>query len=220
MSEPCSTNFVIGISSTSGGGKTTLVKKAAELLDNAATLFLDDYDHEMVSPKDMDRWLKNGADMNEWKTPSFARDVRALRNGESVVSPVDGTPIQATKFIVIEEPSGRTRDEMAESIDFMVLIDTPLEIGFARRLLRSMENISFEGIEEATKEELAKAIKDIVEFLRGEASQFLDTWRAIYIEVQKQVEPSCDLILDGCLPVDELAKQLVEAVKKRRKSLA
>ena len=158
--------------------------------------------------------------MNEWKTPSFARDVRALRNGESVVSPVDGTPIQATEFIVIEEPSGRTRDEMAESIDFMVLIDTPLEIGFARRLLRNMGNISFEGMEEATKEELARAIKDIVEFLRAEASRFLDTWRAVYIEVQKQVEPDCDLILDGCLSVDELANQLVEAVKKRRKNLA
>ncbi len=45
MQESRSTNFVIGISSTSGGGKTTLVKKTAELLD-AATLFFDDYDSE------------------------------------------------------------------------------------------------------------------------------------------------------------------------------
>ncbi len=168
----------------------------------------------------MEKWFRDGADMNEWKTPNFARDVRALRNGESVVSPVDGTPIQATEFIVIEEPSGRTRDEMAESIDFMVLIDTPLEIGLARRLLRNMRNISLENVEKATKEELARGIVEIVEFQRGELRGFLDSARALYIEVQRQVEPDCDLILDGCLPVEELAEQLIKAVKERRKSMA
>ena len=129
MAESHFTNFVIGISSTSGGGKTTLVKKAAELLD-AATLFFDDYDSETKYPKDMDKWFRDGADMNEWKTPNFAGDVNALRKGENIVYPVDGAIIQPTEFIVIEEPTGRTRDEMAENIDFMVLIDTPFEIGY------------------------------------------------------------------------------------------
>jgi len=217
VSESHPTNFVIGISSTSGGGKTTLVRKAAELLD-AATLLFDDYDSETTYPKNLSEWLRNGADINEFETPNFARDVRALRYGESIVYPAGGTVIQPTEFIIIEDPTGRARDEMADNIDFVVLIDTPLEIGFARRLLRNMSHMSLENVEKATKEDLVKAIKDILEFMRGEVSSFLDTNRSIYIEVLKQVKPGCDLVLDGCLPADELAKQLVEAVKKRRMS--
>ena len=129
-----SPNYVIAVSSVSGGGKTTLVKSAAFLL-RGTTLDFDDYASISQYPPDLKKWVEDGADVNEWKTPQFAQDLAALRRGESIVSPLDGASILPSEFIVIEEPMGRERVEMASLIDFVAVIDTPLDIALARRLL-------------------------------------------------------------------------------------
>jgi len=54
-------SFVIAVGSTSGGGKTTLVKRTAELL-SASTLFFDDYAKGPDYPRDIPAWLENGGD--------------------------------------------------------------------------------------------------------------------------------------------------------------
>lgn len=225
MSESNFTNFVISISSYSGGGKSTLVRKTAELLDNATTLYFDDYANKSrkAYPRDIKKWFKDGADINEFKTPNFAKDVRALRNGENIVSVLDGTTISPTEFIVIEDPTGRARYEMKEIIDFVVLIDTPLEVSLVRRLLRDIDhmiNISKfppEGMIKATKEKLAQSYTGLINYLKSYLNSFLNPWREIYIEIQSQVEVNCDIILDGLLPADELAKELTKVVRNKRK---
>ncbi len=200
--------FVVAVSSASGGGKTTLVTGAAELLD-ATTLFFDDYRDVSEYPQDMKKWVADGADLNEWKTPKFAEDLAALKRGESVVSPAGGATITPTEFIVIEEPMGRGRDEMAKSIDFVALIDTPLDIALARNLLRVDGTNTSANMRQGTKELLIASSRDFVR-------DYLDVSRAVYIAVQDQVAADCDLILDGRLPPDELAEQLVSAVHRAR----
>jgi len=118
------TYFVIAISSVSGGGKTTLVHKTAERL-NASVLLFDDYRTVSQHPHTQ-QWLDGGCDIDEWQTPQFARDVAALKRGEPVTLPESGRIVQPTEFIVIEEPMGRARAEMAPHIDFVAVIDTPL----------------------------------------------------------------------------------------------
>ena len=208
-------SFVVAVSSASGGGKTTLVTKAGELL-GAATLFFDDYRDALTYPQDMKKWVDDGADLNLWKTPQFADDLAALKRGESVVSPVGGATIASSEFIVIEEPMGRGRDEMAKSIDFVVLIDTPLDIAMARRFLRLADTNPLADIEQTTKEQLQEHVEGLLGFLTGELQGYLDVSRAVYIAVQEQVAADCDLMLDGRLPADELAEQLVEAAKQAR----
>ncbi len=225
MTELSFTNFVITISSFSGGGKSTLVRKTASLLDNATTLYFDDYANKSrkAYPRDIKKWFKDGADINKFKTPNFATDVRALRNGEKIVSILDGTTISPTEFIVIEDPTGRTRDEMKQNIDFAVVIDTPLDVALTRRLLRDIDhliNISKfppEGMIKATKEKLAQSYTGLITYLKSYLISFLNPWRDIYIEIQRQVEVNCEIILDGLLSADELAKELVKVVKDKRK---
>ncbi len=212
VSQP--TNFVIAVSSVSGGGKTTLVKKTVELLAGVA-LFFDDYAAVSKYPSDMKKWVEHGADVNAWQTPQFASDLAALRNGESIISPLDGATIRPAEFIVIEEPMGRERAEMRPHIDFVAVIDTSLEIALARRLLRDLGPISLEEVEAVTKEELAVGIAKIVTHLRDYLSGYLDSGRALYAAVQEQAKATCDLGLDGALPADELARQLVTAVRKK-----
>ena len=63
-----SPSYIIAVSSVSGGGKTTLVKKIAEFL-RGTTLFFDDYASVSEYPPDIKKWVEDGADVNEWKTP-------------------------------------------------------------------------------------------------------------------------------------------------------
>ena len=200
-----STSFVVAVSSAPGGGKTTLVTGAAELL-GAATLFFDDYRDASTYPPALTKWVADGADLNLWETPKFAEDLAALKRGERIESAAGGATISPTEFIVIEEPMGRGRDEMAKSIDFVALIDTPLDIALARNLLRVDGTNTSANMRQATKELLIASSRDFVR-------DYLDVSRAVYIAVQEQVAADCDLILDGRLPPDELAEQLVEAVR-------
>jgi hypothetical protein len=215
MSHP--PNYIIAVSAVSGGGKTTLVKSTADLLRGTA-LFFDDYASVSEYPTDIKKWVEDGADVNEWKTPQFAQDLAALRRGDSIVSPIDGASILPSEFIVIEEPMGRNRAEMASLIDFVAVIDTPLEIALARRLLRDLGPISVEDIEKATKEQLAEGVVKIITYLNDYLSGYLDAGRDLYIAVQERAKENCDLVLDGSLSVDELAQQLVTAVKDKART--
>jgi hypothetical protein len=39
------------------------------------------------------------------------------------------------------------------------------------------------------------------------------TWaREAYLDQDRQIKPLCDLVVDGCLPVDELARQILLAI--------
>ena len=210
-----STSFVIAVSSATGGGKTTLVTGAAELL-GATMLFFDDYRDASTYPPDLKKWVADGADLNLWKTPKFAKDLAALKRGESIESAAGGATISLSEFIVIEEPMGRGRGEMAKSIDFVALIDTPLDIAMARRFLRLADTNPLADIEQTTKEQLRAHVEGLLGFLTGELRSYLDASRAVYIAVQEQVTADCDLVLDGRLPPDELAEQLVEAVRSAR----
>jgi hypothetical protein len=216
MPETYPANFVIAIGSISGGGKTTLVKKTAERL-NAPWLLFDEYKTVSRYPQDLRKWLDEGADVNEWKTPQFARDVAALRRGESVTSPRDGRIVQPSEYIVIEEPMGRSRAEMAPHIDFVAVIDTPLEIALCRGIMRDTNHFHIDDLETASREELVHSQEGLYDYLRGYLGFYLYALREFYIAEYEQAAATCDLVLDGQLPADELAGQLVAAVETARK---
>jgi uridine kinase len=207
-------NYVIAVSSISGGGKSTLVRKTAELL-NGSTLLFDEYRASSHYPQDTGQWLADGADFNEWETPDFARDVAALKIGKSVTAPRENRVVHPAEFIVIEEPMGRVRAEMAPHIDFVAFINTPLEIGLARRLARDVDYLELKDLENATHEELTQDYKRLFIHVSGYLQYYLDIGRDLYRAIHEQAIATCDLVLDGQLPVDELAAQLVTTVRER-----
>lgn len=216
MSESHLAHFVVAVSSVSGGGKTTLVKKTAEWL-NASWLLFDEYKTVSHYPKDVRKWVDDGADVDEWKTPQFARDVAALKRGATVPSPRDGRIVEPSEYILIEEPMGRARAEMAPHIDFVAVIDTPLEIALCRGVMRDASHWLVEDPEDASKKQLVDSQKGLWDYLRGYLGYYLYVLREFYIAVYEQAAATCDLVLDGTLTPDELAEQLVAAVKKARK---
>ena len=221
-----SRNIVIAVSSVSGGGKTTLVRNAAREL-GAVALFFDDYaEHEDPYPPDLQQWVQSGVDVNALRTPQFAEDVASLRAGRSIRLPPSrnsggdtlgrqsGSVVDPSGFIIIEEPTGGCRDEMAPHIDFVVVIDTPLEIALARRLLRDTASLPTRGPLRHFSSWLnaRRHLNHTREFLKN----YVQGTRVVYQRIAAQAIANCDLVLNGATTEpNELCRQLVLAVKQQ-----
>lgn len=202
MSPPASTAFVLVIAGTSGAGKTSLVRKTAELLGAAASLHFDDYRAVSRYPPDLAAWVAAGADPDEWRTPQLAADLRALRQGQPVSLPGDRGTLQPQPYLVVEDPFGRARREMAPSIDFVVYLDLPIDVAMARKLRREVNGT-------ARDDGLQAALDCLNEFLTG----FLEgSWRELYLAANRSARESCDLVLDGMRPLEDLAREIVGRV--------
>ncbi|HSH82005.1 MAG TPA: hypothetical protein VLA19_26055 [Herpetosiphonaceae bacterium] len=204
MPAPQAAVAVIAIAGPSGGGKTTLVQHVAALLDNATQVLFDDYAAVSTYPDDLSRWVATDADPTQWQTPRLADDLRALRMGVPVLHPGGTTLLQPTHYIVMEEPFGRERQEMAPLIDFVVVIDVPLEIALARRIQRTFTR----GLEQWSAEQVLGLVDSYLQ-------EYIAWGSALYSIVNSRALASCDLAVDGRQPAKQLAEQIAMAVRRR-----
>lgn len=199
--------FVVGLSSPSGGGKTTLVRRLAAIASNAVIISFDEYDDfgegANVHPPDLQEWLAAGADYNAWQMPRLLHDIKQLKQGKSIFSPIDGAPIWPQPLLLLDIAFGRAHAELSAYLDFMVYIDTPLDVALARRLQRDYFTRNDVDPQMALQE------------IHAMTATYLSWARAAYLEMDRQVKPQCDLVVDGCLPVDVLTGQILGAVKER-----
>lgn len=231
--------FVIAISGASGAGKSALVKSLAHRLGDVVTLHFDDYSPRYFStsnyPASLAKWIADGADPSAWETPQLVQDLRALRQGKSItlpeykevskpatfilralgrrtplVFPRNERIIRPATYIVLEEPFGRGREGMKELIDFVIALDTPLEVALARRLLEIPDIPYF--IEHPNEQ-----YPTMLGFLRG---YLYSSGRDLYMVVNEQIRKNCDLVLDGMKPIDELAEEAAVHVRTAASALA
>ncbi len=122
--------------------------------------------------------------------------------GNHIISPADGSKVSPTEYIVFDAPLGRAHCDTGRFIDFMVFIDTPLDVAMARRLLRAM-TVAEAGAEDAIK------------IIEVELSSYLGGARMLYVEFQDRIKRDCELIVDGCLTLDELAGAIHAKIPQR-----
>lgn len=171
MNQPVS----IGVSAAAGGGKSTLVRALGERIDGAVMVFFDD--HPVTMPTNPLQWLADGADFNDWKSDSLEAELTSLREQK--------VPI------VFEAPLGRAHNATGRFIDFLVFIDTPLEVALARWVRRRLgESSSVEEI---------PVLLDIYETVL----------RPVYLEQRRQVMPGADLVVDGLQDVEVWVDQVM-----------
>ena len=190
--------FVIAISGSAGAGKTTLVNVLAERLGGAAKLFFDDfsadckwwplYGPEAAAGDHYQKWLREGGNPDHYvSAPQFAAALRTLRNGAAQVS--------VNRFVVIEEPWGRSRRETAEMIDFVAHIDLLLDVALCRRLLHDAEQGG-----------------NILKVIR----QYHDLNFTYYYQHNRETPGrTADLVMDGMRTPDELAADLIDTLKSK-----
>ena len=195
--------FVIAIAGHSGAGKSTVIENLVSQLGNANSLSLDEYESSSIYPSTM-KWLEDGANPNEFQSVQFVADITTLKNGNGILHPITGKKIEAASFLIVEEPFGRERKALHDLIDLVVYIDVPLEVAYARKLARKNEFLPWEDDPET-----------FISNLRGNLEWFLGSGREFYLALARRVQPNCDLILDGTLPVESITSQILAVIEKR-----
>ena len=195
-------SLVIAVSGTSGAGKSSVIATTAEMLMGAARLHFDDYVTLGNDIAQIRAWIDAGADPDEIKTPVMAVDLRNLIAGKPVQPPNGGSIVHPANYIMIEEPFGRARQELAGLIDLTVYIDVPPDVALARRIVREIASPQ-------------KQAAQLVGEIEGQLLAFLAIGRDAYLAAARAARDSADLLLDGMLPIDELAATIVEEVRRR-----
>ncbi|MHA1121389.1 MAG: uridine kinase family protein [Candidatus Heimdallarchaeota archaeon] len=186
--------FVLGIAGPSGSGKSTSVNKVAALLEDSDTMFYDDY------------------------RPNYDKlteDLGELRKGNPITYPIKKRIIQPKKYIVIEEPTGRQRKGMKDKIDFLVYINIPLEISFARVLLRSLEqsedngiNTFYETIGPQFEPRFSEKPTKLMHIMHWQLRMYLLEHREIYLRDHIINKKDADLVIDGMKSKEDIANEI------------
>ena len=205
--KPIANSFVIGICSPSGGGKTALTQKLAELLDDCVTISFDDYGDPFWDIPNFEYWLTHGANLNLISTPKLVQDLQALRNGQQILSTSNQEIIEPKKIILFDTLVGRSQHATGNLIDYLVYINTPLELALARRIMRMLSEIPTDNMNMVPTRE---KIEGLSEFLAAYSSQ--SGPRQIYQAIHNQVMNFSDLILDGEKSINSLAADVLAAV--------
>jgi len=93
-------------------------------------------------------------------------------------------------YLILDYPFAYCHDTIKPYIDTAFFIDTPLDIALARRILRDMSD--------ATADEI-----------RDDLEMYLKHARIAYIQMQKDILPSSDYVIDGTLSVEEIVNEIV-----------
>ena len=93
-------------------------------------------------------------------------------------------------YLILDYPFAYCHDTIKPYIDTAFFIDTPLDIALARRILRDMSN--------ATADEI-----------RHDLEMYLKYARTAFIQMQKDILPSSDYVIDGTLSIDEIVNEII-----------
>lgn len=189
MAQSCP--FIIGFSGISGAGKSTLVRELGKRLQTTA-LYWDDFDPISQAPLDYVKWFETSRNYEEWVYDELAHTLKQLKAGQTITCPATKQLLLPTKYILFDAPLGYCHKATGTLIDFLVCIDTPLDIALARRLLRDYQKNPHH------------------ENMMQELQLYLTLSRPLFILTPK--EKQCDLLLDGSLSLDALCQNVLHSL--------
>ena len=198
---------VIAIAGPVGAGKSTLVGGLAARLASATTIHFDHYERMTEQPiEEVRRWMLDGADVNRMPVPGLAEALRELKGGHAVTDPLTGGAIPAAKCILFETQFGRRHAATGCHIDFLVWIDTPLDIALARKVRQ------FSGqLDPRNREE----VNAFAPWLTGYLDNYLEVVGGLLRVQRDTVGADADLVIDGALEPAELMRRVEHAIQER-----
>ena len=96
-------------------------------------------------------------------------------------------------YVILDYPFAYCHEQIRKYIDVAFFIDTPLDIALARRILRDMGNASG---------------KDI----RKDLTRYLKYARIAFVQMQKDILPSSDYVIDGTMSTEYIAKEIINII--------
>jgi len=160
---------VVVISGMGGSGKTTLVKELSKKYPNSKRISFDDYDIDAL-PDAPPISMPIEIAVNQYDISALLADLKAAYGTYS--------------YLFVDFPFGYKHEAIKEYIDKVIYIKTPLDICFARRLIRDF------------KDETVSSIQSM-------AKNYLEFGRPIFINYERFINQDTDLVVDGTLDVDK-----------------
>ena len=201
-------SYIIAVAAPVGGGKTSLVRSIATLLQNAETISFDHY--ENISHESVDvliRWMEKGGEFNEFIIPALVEDLKKLKSGHSVIDPLTKREITAEKYIIFEMPLGKEHADTAVYIDLLIWVDLPLDIALARKIREYTDVI----LAQYEREKYRECIQWMNTYLTNYLLMIGDMMR-----LQKtRVRRNADIIVDGRSDVRNMAEYVVQEIVRR-----
>jgi uridine kinase len=197
-------NRVIAVAGAVGAGKSTLVRALAARLADSTSIQFDHFERMTERPiEDVRLWIQEGADVDKLPVPGLAEALDALKLGRAVVDPLTGAEIPAAKHILLETQFGRRHKATGRHIDFLIWIDTPLDIALARKVRQFVNDLDPGDLAGAASfaRWLADYLENYVEVVGG------------LLRMQREtVAAQADLVVDGASGPDEQARVVERAI--------
>ena len=194
---------IIAVASIIGGGKTSFVKAIAERLKDATTIHYDHYERATEeSANSLIKWMRNGADFNDFVIPGLPEDLEKLKRGGSVKDPLTGIEIRSDKYIIFEMPLGKEHKLTAAYIDMLIWIEIPFDIALARK------------IKEFTRDCLKGQVdhrKRII-WLDGYLDNYLGIVRKILQIQEERVSINADIIINGENDLETMVQEATDQI--------
>jgi uridine kinase len=199
-------NRVIAIAGSVGAGKSTLVRGLASRLPSATAIHFDHYERMTEQPIEKIRqWMKDGADLNEMPVPGLADALRALKEGRGVQDPLTGRTVQPASSILFETQFGRQHAATGQHIDFLVWIDTPLDVALARKVRQFASEIDTRDPGE---------LAGFGPWLQAYLDNYLEVVGGLLRLQRDTVGANADLVVDGTCEPGELSREVERAILK------
>lgn len=172
---------IIVVSGVTAGGKTTLINELSKQMLNSSTISFDDYDIDMLpSAPPLEYFLE------EPKKAINQYDISQLMNDLLRI-------IYKYEFILLDFPFGYEHKVLFPYIDVAIYVKTPLDVVFARQIIRDYSD---------------KTIEEILEW----SNTYLSYARPIFLAHEKIVSSTVDYILDGELSTEKQVEKLFESI--------
>lgn len=185
---------VIAVAAPVGGGKSSLTDALAALLGDAPVLRFDDYQQATrQSVEELEAWLAAGADFNTLHAPGLVEQLDRLRSDAG-----------QGEWLVFEMPLGRAYRATAGAIDMLVWLDVPLDVALARKLRELAASARSAPLEDARA-----ALQWIDDYL----GHYIATVRKVLQAQRERVAPMADVVLDGCVDTNTLARQVLTRIR-------
>ena len=188
---------IVAIAGVPGSGKTTLATRTAALAGDAALLFFDGFEAlTAMPPGALSAWHAEGADFSRFQVAGLAEALAALKAGRPAREAASGRIVAPAPLVLFEMPLGRAFPPARPFIDFLVWLDTPLDVALARNLAAF-----------ASQNDDPPA-----EWLAGYAHNYVTAARPVLLAQKAAVAPGADLVLDGTQSPESLAQALFAAI--------
>lgn len=175
--------FVVVISGVTAGGKSTLIDQLHKEIPDSKVLSFDDYDiDQLPSAPRIDEPIAGA--VNQYDISKLMEEfLKAYRT-----SPI----------LFVDFPFGERHKVLTPYIDLSIYVKTPLDIVFARQIVRDYSD---------------KTTEDIV----GWAKRYIDFARPIFIDFEDYISDNTDYVLDGSLSLDEKVQKVKEMINLSKK---